>query len=181
MGRPVEDLATRFERHVDRTHEHHLWLGSINPERGTGRINVNKVEMTAHRVAWELENGALLPNARVLACSGNPACVRLDHLRLEGAREASPTRPARARKGTGSMRLIRPGTWELRLTVGRWEDGRPRTLNRRVSAKTEAEAAAQLVAFVDETGRAQLPDSRHDRDVTVDEAIERFLTEYLGE
>ena len=39
---------------------------------------------------------------------------------------------------------------------------------------------AQLVAFVDETSRAQLPDTRHERDVTVDEAIERFLTEYLG-
>ena len=55
------------------------------------------------------------------------------------------------------MRLIRPGTWELRVTVGRWEDGRPRTLNRSVSAKTEAEASAQLIAFVDETSRAQLP------------------------
>ena len=182
MGRPVEDLATRFERRVDRTGEHHVWLGSVNPERGTGRINVNKVEMTTHRVAWELANGPLPPNARVLACPAKPACVRLDHLRLEGAGEASPTpaRPTRARKGTGSMRLIRPGTWELRVSVGRWEDGRPRTLNRSVAAKSEAEAAAQLVAFVDETSRAQLPDSRQERDVTVDGAIERFLTEYLG-
>jgi integrase len=180
MGRPVEDLATRFERQVDRTGEHHVWLGAINPERGTGRINVNRVEMTSHRVAWELANGRLPSGARVLACPTNPACVRLDHLRLEGAPEANPGRPTRARKGMGSMRLIRPGTWELRVTVGRWEDGRPRTLNRSVSAKSKAEAAAQLVTFVDETSRAQLPDSRHERDVTVDEAIERFLTEYLG-
>ena len=165
---------------MDRTHQHHVWLGGINPERGTGRINVNKVELTAHRVAWELENGPLPPDSRVLACPTTPACVRLDHLRLEGAREASPSRPRRARKGTGSMRLIRPGTWELRMAVGRWEDGRPRTLNRRISAKFEADAAARLVAFVDETRRVQLPDSRHERDVTVDEAIERFLTEYLA-
>jgi integrase len=180
MGRPVEELATRFERQVDRSGEHHLWLGSTNPERGTGRIRVNKVQMTSHRAAWELANGPLPSNARVLACTANPACVRLDHLRLEGAREASKTLHRRARKGTGSMRLIRPGTWELRVSAGRWEDGRPRTLNRSVAAKSEAEAAAQLVAFVDETSRAQLPDSRQERDVTVDEAIERFLTEYLG-
>ena len=57
MGRRVEDLATRFERLVDRTGEHHLWLGSVNPDRGTGRIKVDKVEMTAHRVAWELVHG----------------------------------------------------------------------------------------------------------------------------
>ncbi len=37
MGRPVEDLGARFERQVDRTGEHHLWLGGVNPERGTGR------------------------------------------------------------------------------------------------------------------------------------------------
>ncbi|MGO9854107.1 MAG: hypothetical protein ACLPYY_03570, partial [Acidimicrobiales bacterium] len=59
MGRPAEDLATRFERLVDRTGEHHLWLGSVNPARGTGRIKVGNVAMTAHRVAWELANGAL--------------------------------------------------------------------------------------------------------------------------
>jgi hypothetical protein len=67
------------------------------------------------------------------------------------------------------MRLIRPGIWELRVSDGRWRDGRPRTLNRNVAAKTEAEAAPQLVAFVDEMSRAQLPDTRQKRDVTVGE------------
>ena len=60
MGRPVEDLATRFERQVDRTGEHHLWLGSINPEPGTGRIKVGSVAMTAHGVAWELVHGPVV-------------------------------------------------------------------------------------------------------------------------
>jgi integrase len=180
MARRAEALELRFERMVDRSGEHHMWLGRINPGRGTGVIKVNKVDMTAHRVAWELKNGPLPPKARVSACAVNPACVRVDHLRLDGVMEANPTASARARKGTGSMRLIRPGTWELRVTIGRWEDGGPRTLNRSVTSDTKAEAAAQLVNFVDETNRAQLPDSRRERDVTVDEAIERFLTEYLG-
>ena len=34
--------------------EHHLRLGNVNHDRGTGRLKVNRVEMTAHRVAWEL-------------------------------------------------------------------------------------------------------------------------------
>jgi hypothetical protein len=71
MGRPAEDLATRFERLVDRTGEHHLWLGSVNPTRGTGRIKVGNVTMTAHRVAWEVARGALPPNERVVACTAN--------------------------------------------------------------------------------------------------------------
>jgi site-specific recombinase XerD len=180
MGRKVEDLATRFERLVNRTGEHHLWLGSVNPDRGTGRIKVDKVEMTAHRVAWELAHGALLPNQRVLTCPANPACVRVDHLSIEGDADGqSPSRP-RARKGAGSMRLVRPGRWELRLTSGRWKDGRPRSLTRTVSAKNKTAAAALLEEFVTEMSDAHLPESQDLRDITVDEAVDRFLDGYLA-
>ena len=180
MGRKVEDLATRFERLVDRTGEHHLWLGSVNPDRGTGRMKVDKVEMTAHRVAWELAHGALPPTKRVLACATTPVCVRVDHLRIEGATEVPPRHGARARKGTGSMRLVRPGRWELRVTIGRWKNGRPRSLTRSVPAKSKAAAADLLAEFVDEMSRSQLPESQDVRDTTLDEAVERFLEEYLG-
>jgi hypothetical protein len=159
MGRKVEDLATRFERLLDRTGEHHLWLGSVNPDRGTGRMKVVKVEMTAHRVAWELAHGALSPTQRVLTCATNPACVRVDHLRVEGATEASPRRSTRARKGTGSMRVVRPGMWELRVTIGRWENGRQRSLTRTVPAKTKSAAAVLLAEFVDEISGSQLPET----------------------
>ena len=108
-------------------------------------------------MAWELAHGPLPPKARVLTCPDNPACVRLDHLRLGGAIDNNRSRRTRARKGAGSMRLIRSGAWELRITVGRWEDGRPRTLYRSVSADTDGEAAAQLVTFVEEMRVAGLP------------------------
>jgi integrase len=181
MGRRVEDLATRFERQVDRTGEHHLWLGSINPERGTGRIKVGKVAMTAHRVAWELEHGPVGPTQRVLTCSSNPTCVRVDHLRLESSEQANQKRVQRARKGSGSMRLVRPGKWELRVSLGRWENGRPRSFTRTISARGKNAAAAALAEFVEEISEASLPKSQDLRDLTVDEAMERFLNEYLAE
>jgi integrase len=180
VGRKPEDLATRFERQVDRTGEHHLWLGSVNPERGTGRMKVGNVERTAHRVAWELARGALSPHERVLTCEANPACVRVDHLRLEGATEETKRREPRARKGTGSMRLVRPSTWELRITIGRYENGRPRSLTRTVRARSKASAAGLLAEFVDEMTASPLPGSQDVRDTTVDEAIDRFLEEYLA-
>lgn len=180
MGRKPEDLAARFERQVDRTGEHHVWLGSVNPERGTGRMKVDNVERTAHRVAWELERGAPSSNERVLTCEANPACVRVDHLRLERATEATKRREPRARKGTGSMRLVRPSTWELRVTIGRYENGRPRSLTRTVRARSKASAASLLKEFVDEMTAAQLPGSQDIRDTTVDEAVNRFLEEYLA-
>jgi integrase len=180
MGRPIEDLATRFERQVDRTGEHHLWLGSINPDRGTGRIKVGKTTMTAHRVAWELAHGILSPTERVATCPSNPACVRVEHLRIESSESPVPKRSQRARKGSGSMREVRPGRWELRVSVGRWEDGRPRSFTRTVAARTKTAAAALLAEFVDEMSGASLPKSRDLRDLTMDEAMERFLNEYLA-
>ncbi len=181
MGRPVEDLATRFERQVDRTGEHHLWLGSFNPDRGTGRIKVGNIAMTAHRVAWELAHGPLAPSERVLTCASNPACVRVEHLRVESSDAVAPKRTQRARKGSGSMRLVRPGRWELRVSIGRWEGGRPRSFTRTVAAKGKAAAAAALAQFVEEMKDSSLPESRDLRDFTVDEAMERFLIEYLTE
>lgn len=166
---------------MDRTGEHHLWLGSVNPDRGTGRIKVGRIATTAHRVAWELAHGPLNPTERVLTCASNPACVRVAHLRIESTEAITSTRARRARKGSGSMRLVRPGRWELRVSIGRWEDGRPRSFTRTVAARSKAAAASALSDFVDEMTGASLPQSRDLRDLTVDEAMERFLTEYLGD
>jgi hypothetical protein len=41
---------------------------------------------------------------------------------------------------TGSMRLVRSGTWEPRVTVGGWDDCRPITFSLTVSAPNEVEA-----------------------------------------
>jgi integrase len=78
------------------------------------------------------------------------------------------------------MRLVRPGRWELRVSIGRWEDGRPRSFTRTLAARTKTAAAALLAEFVDEMSGASLPKSRDLRDLTVDVAMERFLTEYLA-
>src|SRR4051812_7833149 len=99
----MEDLAERFERHVDRRGEHHRWTGAINADRGTGRLKVEGHLMTAHRVAWELAHGPLPSTARVHPCSVDPSCVRIDHLRCESG--SAPTRArSRGPKGNGSMR-----------------------------------------------------------------------------
>jgi integrase len=158
-----------------------MWLGSLRPERGTGRIKVGNVEMPAHRVAWELAHGPLEPEQRVIVCASNPACVRVDHLRVESSKPVNPKRGQRARKGSGSVRLVRPGKWELRMSLGRWDNGRPRSFTRTVSARGKAAAAAALAEFVEEMSNASLPKSQDLRDLKVDEAMKRFLTEYLSE
>lgn len=179
----------RLERLVDRSGEHHLWLGAKNPERGTGKVKLNGKVVTAHRAAWELSHGRLPEAARVLACPAEPACVRLEHLRLVNGGPDSmsglavvPTRPrvGRARKGSGSMREVRPGVWTLTVTAGAYDDGRPRRRYRQVKVGSASAAARELAAFVAEIrSEERVVVRRADANVTFDEAVERYLDEYL--
>lgn len=176
----MPDLVTRFEGKVDRSGEHHVWTGSRLAD-GSGQLRVNGTVTTARRVAWELAHGSLAPGARVLACSVDPACVRVDHLTLQGGESPTKARPAkkRAARGSGTKRQLRPGVWKLTVTAGRWVDGTPRRVHRTVRAGTDAEASAALADFAAEVRSAPLPAGKNDRDITVDEAVERFLTEHL--
>jgi integrase len=94
----------RFESHVDRSGEHHLWLGSRNPQRGTGKLEVDGKQVTAHRRAWELAFGALPAGATVSPCPDEPLCVRVEHLTSSG-RSAPAARRAARNKVAGGTRV----------------------------------------------------------------------------
>lgn len=172
----MASLAERFEAQVDRSGEHHRWLGAINRDRGTGRLKVDGRHVTAHRVAWELARGPLPAGARVLACDEEPACVRLDHLRVEGAPPPAP-RP-RSPKGAGSLRRLGPSTWKLAVT-GTHADGVPHRVYRTIHADGEEAARAELARLVAEV-RATDRTTRSDvHRLGFDAAVERFLHEHL--
>jgi site-specific recombinase XerC len=70
--------------------------------------------------------------------------------------------------------------WKLTVTSGRWEDGSPRRLHRTVSADNATEAsAAALAGFAADVRSTPMPHGKSSRDITVDEAVERFLVEHL--
>ncbi len=77
-----------------------------------------------------------------------------------------------------------PGTKVLRVPTTQTasgSSGRPRTQYRTTEAPGEADAAAQLVSFLDEMRSAQQPSDRSVRDLSVDQAIEIFLTDLGNE
>lgn len=174
----MDGVSSRFERSVDRTGQHHLWTGAIDTARGTGRLKVDGKTLTAHRVAWEVAHGPLENGSRVLTCRDEPLCVRVDHLRVDGASAAKPA--GRNRKGGGSMRELRPGVWKLSATT-RFADGTTRRVHRTVRADGRTRAAKELAAFVDEVDHADSVIHREHSRMTVDEAIEVFLSEHLAE
>lgn len=65
--------------------------------------------MTAHRVAWERSKGPLRPEDKVFACPDEPACVRVEHLRLVGddSSTAQPSRSGAPRAAGGRQRSAR--------------------------------------------------------------------------
>ena len=165
----MEGVSSRFEHSVDRTGEHHLWKGAVDTARRTGRLKVEGKTLTAHRVAWELKHGPIEKGMRVLACRDEPLCVRIEHLRIDGSATSKPG--VRNRKGSGSMREVRPGVWRLSATT-RFADGTTRRVNRTVYATGQTRAAKDLAAFVDEVDQQEGLVHREYSQMSVDEAVD---------
>lgn len=88
-------------------------------------------------------------------------------------------RPAtRARKGTGSIRQVRPGVWKPAPTALAGIAGGSRRVHRVVHVRTAREATDELATFVAEVRALGRP-SPEVASLCFDEAVERFLTEHL--
>jgi len=74
-------LSERMEAQTDKSVDCWVWTASTN-EDGYGCIRVGGKMMKAHRVAYEMEHGAIPEGMQVDHRCHTPACVRPDHLRL---------------------------------------------------------------------------------------------------
>jgi site-specific recombinase XerD len=170
--------AKPFDQQVDRSGEHHLWIGAHKAD-GTGLVRVGGKLRLARHVAWERQRGPVPDGMQVRRCSV-PACVRVDHLILGPAPNAGPKRQSsRGTKGGGTRTQVRPGVWKLSVVVGRYDDESLRREHRTVHADSDNAAALGQAAFAAEIRDSALLDRKADRDMTVDDAVERYLVEYL--
>jgi len=80
MKRPITTLE-RFWRKVDKSGEHWLWTARID-DWGYGRIEINRVNECAHRIAWLLTNGEIPKGMCVCHKCDITSCVRPEHLFL---------------------------------------------------------------------------------------------------
>jgi hypothetical protein len=107
-------LAARFDAMVQRRSTHHLWLGATDRNR-VPQIRVDGRLTTARRVAWELERGPLPHGARIRGCAIDAPCVRVNHLTVIDSQQRRPR--LRRRRGEGSVREVRPGVWQVAVTI----------------------------------------------------------------
>lgn len=164
----MEEREARFRAKVERRDGHDVWTGASDA-KGTGLVRIDGRLRTVQRAAWEFAHGPLSPSQRVIACPDKKACVRIDHLRLAGRRTPLGPPVARRRRGSGSMREIRPGIWRLTVSDGPGPDDVVRRRHLTVHG-TEAEATECLGDLAETThGPVRLGDMR------VRELIDRYL------
>lgn len=72
-------VADRFWGKVDKSEGCWLWTG-MRDERGYGRIAINRKNVRAHRIAYELTYGDLRADLVVRHSCDTPACVNPEHL-----------------------------------------------------------------------------------------------------
>lgn len=65
------------------------------------------------------------------------------------------------------------------MSAGKYDDGSPRRVFRRVRALNRADAQRQLAVFIAEVAGRPAVVSRAARDITFDGAVEQYLTEHL--
>lgn len=79
--KPVQPLAERFWKHVDKSGDCWVWTGS-RQDYGHGILTLHRGHtMQAHRVAWMLHHGVRVPDGKhILHKCDNPPCVNPSHL-----------------------------------------------------------------------------------------------------
>ena len=162
----MDPREERFRAKLEELGEHSVWTGAVD-RAGTGLVRIDGRLRTVQRAAWEFAHGPLADDDRVLACPAERACVRIDHLRLAPKRQ--PVHAMRRRRGTGSMREVRPGVWRLTVSDGPASDGRPRRRHRTVHG--DENDALDALALLAETAH----EPTRLGDLRVRELVDRYL------
>jgi site-specific recombinase XerD len=71
--------------------------------------------------------------------------------------------------------------WKLTVRTPADENGETQRVHRTVGARNEREATAELARFVAEVASMPVVAAKRDTRVSMDDAVERFLTEHLGD
>jgi len=139
----VNDVESMFWPKVQKGPDCWEWT-SVRGRGGYGRMSVNGTYRAAHRISWELVNGAI-PAGRLLdhTCH-NKGCVNPDHLRIVNHKQNAENMRSAPRHSPTGLRGVtyskRRGCYEAR--VG--HNGKRLFAGYHSTPEEAAEAAKQL-------------------------------------
>ena len=81
----------------------HVWTRTRS-KGGYGSVTIGGTWHLVHRLAWTLAHGPIPDDMYIIHRCDNPACARLDHLRLGTAKDNAHDRVRRHRSRRGSSR-----------------------------------------------------------------------------
>ncbi len=117
-------IEIRFWDKVVKSDECWEWQGAHDP-RGYGFIGApgGGKNLLAHRVSWELHNGAIPQGRYVLHRCDNPRCVRPDHLFLGTHADNMADRQAKGRQaqGDGQGQRLHPEAYAAAHAGRKWQ------------------------------------------------------------
>lgn len=100
-GRPQIPLETKFWSRVSKSDGCWLWTGSV--VKGYGQLSHEYKSLRAHRVSWELHNGAVPEDMCVCHTCDTPLCVNPTHLFLGSNLDNTADRHDKERDMRGTM------------------------------------------------------------------------------
>ena len=159
----------RFQAKVKRRGGHDVWIGSTD-QRGVGMVRIDGKLKTVQRAAWEFAYGPVDAGVRVNTCAVERACVTVAHLSLSPTAAKPVAR--RRRRGTGSLREVRPEVWEITVADGASAGRRRRRVVTMHGSRRDAEAELDRVRTL--LARDDLGDLR------IRELVGRYLEDLDG-
>lgn len=108
---------TKFWTKVNKTETCWLWTKAVCKSRGYGRITIDKISKSAHRVSWELTYGPIPHGMSVLHKCDNRICVNPDHLFLGTQKDNMIDMVSKGRSSRGSKNAFAKLTEDKVLNI----------------------------------------------------------------
>ena len=113
----MSDHVSRFWAKVNKTEGCWEWT-AYKDRNGYGQLTIKRTGYYAHRAAWQFAKGPIPDGMSVDHTCHNPACVRIDHLRLVNHKQNQENRMTESRSSSGFRGVYwnkRRGDWEAKV------------------------------------------------------------------
>lgn len=112
----MQNFTTNFWSHVEKTETCWNWTAS-KMKGGYGKLRFNGKDYAAHRFAYEMTGNTIPDGMDLDHTCHNPACVRLDHLRVATRKQNNENLSGAYKNSKSGVRGVtwQKGKWRVQI------------------------------------------------------------------